>query len=160
MPLKTDTQIEDEAVSFFLDENLDPQEQQTLMDVVENDPALSVILDKIVLRAIEKSDDGEVVGPGTGTSDEVLARLSDGEFVFTAKAVEAIGVENLEQMMKEAEDGTSLLKSSAEQPILVSPQPNTDIEQILAGLQQKPVTSMRINRSEGGLIETIDLEHG
>ena len=30
---------------------------------------------------------GEVNGPGTGTSDSVPARLSDGEFVLTAKAV-------------------------------------------------------------------------
>lgn len=34
---------------------------------------------------------GEVVGPGTGTSDSVPARLSDGEFVLTAKAVRNAG---------------------------------------------------------------------
>lgn len=36
-------------------------------------------------------DGGEVVGPGTGTSDSVPARLSDGEFVLTAKAVVGAG---------------------------------------------------------------------
>lgn len=36
-------------------------------------------------------DGGEVVGPGTGTSDSVPARLSDGEFVLTAKAVRNAG---------------------------------------------------------------------
>jgi hypothetical protein len=34
---------------------------------------------------------GEVNGPGTGTSDSVPARLSDGEFVVTAKAVRGAG---------------------------------------------------------------------
>jgi len=34
---------------------------------------------------------GEVEGPGTGTSDSVPARLSDGEFVLTAKAVRGAG---------------------------------------------------------------------
>lgn len=48
-------------------------------------------------------DGGEVEGPGTGTSDSVKARLSDGEFVFTAKAVEQIGADNLMAIMKEAE---------------------------------------------------------
>ena len=34
---------------------------------------------------------GEVNGPGTGTSDSVPARLSDGEFVLTAKAMKGAG---------------------------------------------------------------------
>jgi hypothetical protein len=34
---------------------------------------------------------GPISGPGTGTSDSVPAMLSDGEFVFTAKAVRAMG---------------------------------------------------------------------
>ena len=37
------------------------------------------------------ADGGEVEGPGTGTSDSVPARLSDGEFVLTAKAVRGAG---------------------------------------------------------------------
>ena len=44
-----------------------------------------------------------VEGPGSGVSDSIPARLSDGEFVFTAKAVEEIGSDNLMSMMKEAE---------------------------------------------------------
>jgi len=35
--------------------------------------------------------DGPINGPGTGTSDDVPAMLSDGEFVFTAKAVRNMG---------------------------------------------------------------------
>lgn len=34
---------------------------------------------------------GEIVGPGTGTSDSIPARLSDGEFVMTARAVRNAG---------------------------------------------------------------------
>jgi hypothetical protein len=34
---------------------------------------------------------GPINGPGTGTSDDIPAMLSDGEFVFTAKAVRAMG---------------------------------------------------------------------
>lgn len=60
-------------------------------------------------------DGGEVEGPGTGTSDSVKARLSDGEFVFTAKAVQLIGADNLMKVMKEAErqydERTSLSKA-------------------------------------------------
>jgi len=51
------------------------------------------------LRKSQKEEDnvgifaggGEVNGPGTGTSDSVPARLSDGEFVLTAKAVRGAG---------------------------------------------------------------------
>ena len=34
---------------------------------------------------------GAISGPGTGTSDDIPAMLSDGEFVFTAKAVRGAG---------------------------------------------------------------------
>ena len=34
---------------------------------------------------------GEIAGPGTGTSDDIPAMLSDGEFVMTAKAVRGAG---------------------------------------------------------------------
>ena len=34
---------------------------------------------------------GPINGPGTGTSDDIPAMLSDGEFVFTAKAVRNAG---------------------------------------------------------------------
>ena len=38
-----------------------------------------------------KADGGAVVGPGTGTSDSILARLSNGEWVLTAGQVKALG---------------------------------------------------------------------
>ncbi len=53
---------------------------------------------------------GEVDGPGTGTSDSVPARLSDGEFVLTAQAVRGagggdrdVGAARLYDMMAELE---------------------------------------------------------
>lgn len=42
-------------------------------------------------RAQYLNTGGEIVGPGTGTSDSVPALLSDGEFVMTAKAVRNAG---------------------------------------------------------------------
>ena len=45
--------------------------------------------DKVGIAAMMHG--GEVNGPGTGTSDSVPARLSDGEFVMTAAAVRGAG---------------------------------------------------------------------
>ena len=39
---------------------------------------------------------GEIIGPGTGRSDSIPARLSDGEFVMTAQAVRNAGNGNRE----------------------------------------------------------------
>jgi len=44
--------------------------------------------------------DGRIDGPGTETSDDIPAMLSDGEFVFTAKAVRGAGNGNRENGMK------------------------------------------------------------
>jgi SLT domain-containing protein/phage-related protein len=41
---------------------------------------------------------GYVSGPGTGTSDSIPARLSNGEYVLNADAVSKIGVNNLHEM--------------------------------------------------------------
>lgn len=41
---------------------------------------------------------GYISGPGSGTSDSILARLSNGEFVMTADAVKRIGAGNLAAM--------------------------------------------------------------
>ena len=53
---------------------------------------------------------GAIAGPGTGRSDDVPAMLSDGEFVFTAKAVRGAGngsrkdgMSNMYQLMKNFE---------------------------------------------------------
>jgi len=62
---------------------------------------------------------GEIAGPGTGTSDDIPAMLSDGEFVMTAKAVRNAGggsrkegAKNMYKMMKSLENGGSLSQQS------------------------------------------------
>ena len=80
---------------------LSEEEEKVVDDAVEMFPELEAIIPKIV--ATEFTEDGEVEGPGTGTSDSIPALLSDGEFVFTAKAVKQIGVDKLRKMMKDAE---------------------------------------------------------
>ena len=81
---------------------LSEEEEKVLDDAIEMHPELEAILPKIV--ATEFTEDGEVEGPGTGTSDSIPALLSDGEFVFTAKAVKHLGVDKLRKMMKQAEE--------------------------------------------------------
>lgn len=44
------------------------------------------------------ADGGMVVGPGSFTSDSVLARLSHGEFVLNARAAQSVGYRNLERI--------------------------------------------------------------
>ncbi|KJS40355.1 MAG: hypothetical protein VR70_05795 [Rhodospirillaceae bacterium BRH_c57] len=41
---------------------------------------------------------GQITGPGTGTSDSILARLSNGEFVVKARAVREYGVNFLQRL--------------------------------------------------------------
>jgi hypothetical protein len=56
---------------------------------------------------------GPINGPGTGTSDDIPAMLSDGEFVFTARAVRNAGggsrrkgAARMYKLMKKLEGGT------------------------------------------------------
>ena len=81
---------------------LDEQEKVLLNEAVEMHPELETIIPKIV--ATEFTGEGEVDGPGTGTSDSIPAMLSDGEFVFTAKATKQLGVDKLRKQMKAAEE--------------------------------------------------------
>ena len=64
---------------------------------------LDDIFEKVVETASEFSGEGEVKGPGTGVSDSIPARLSDGEFVMTKKATDQIGADNLQKIMDDAE---------------------------------------------------------
>lgn len=98
-----DEQMEQNFVDFVMSEALSPEEKSMLEEQLEANPELSIMFDKVVETASEFTGAGPVEGPGTGTSDDIPARLSDGEFVFTAKAVEQIGADNLMQMMKDAE---------------------------------------------------------
>lgn len=99
----SDEQMEDEYLDFIIDQSLSPEEETTLMTKLEADPELSVMFDKVMDTAMEFAGSGPVDGPGSGVSDSIPARLSDGEFVFTAKATEQIGADRLQSMMEDAE---------------------------------------------------------
>ena len=115
MPEKTEEQIEieesqvpdemmeDNYIDFLIDEALDEEEETMLMQELEANPQLSMLFDKVMEVAMEFSGSGPVEGPGSEVSDSIPARLSDGEFVFTAKAVEVLGADNLMSLMKQAE---------------------------------------------------------
>jgi len=100
-----DAQMEMEYIDYVVDTALDESEQNYLMGALEGDPKLSNIFDKVVETASEFTGDGPVEGPGTGLSDSIPARLSDGEFVMTKEATDEIGADNLERLMRDAENG-------------------------------------------------------
>jgi len=101
--MSTDEDMEDGYLDFILDEALEDEEETYLMEQLESNDKLSLIFDKVIDVATEFSGAGPVKGPGSGVSDSIPARLSDGEFVFTAKATEELGADNLEAIMREAE---------------------------------------------------------
>jgi hypothetical protein len=122
MPMDDEEDITDEdleSMDAIIDTSaLSDEEEQLLDEAVEMHPELEAIIPKLV--ATEFTDDGEVEGPGTGTSDSIPALLSDGEFVFTAKAVKNIGVDKLRKMMKQAEaDYDAGIQSQAEEQEIV-----------------------------------------
>ena len=88
---------------FIMEEALTEEEEDMLMSKLEQDEELAMLFDKVIDVAQEFAGSGPVEGPGSGVSDSIPARLSDGEFVFTAKAVEEIGADELMRMMKDAE---------------------------------------------------------
>ena len=103
MPMESDEDMEDGYTRFIMEEALTEDEEDMLMSKLEQDEELAMIFDKVIDVAQEFAGAGPVEGPGSGVSDSIPARLSDGEFVFTAKAVEEIGADNLMAMMKDAE---------------------------------------------------------
>ena len=122
MPMDDEEDISDEdleGMDAIIDTSaLSEEEEQLLDEAVDMHPELEAIIPKLV--ATEFTEDGEVEGPGTGTSDSIPALLSDGEFVFTAKAVKNIGVDKLRKMMKQAEaDYDAGIESQAEEQEIV-----------------------------------------
>ena len=101
--MASDEDMEEDYLDFILDEALTEEEEEMLQDRLEQDEQLALLFDKVIDVAQEFAGAGLVEGPGNGVSDSIPARLSDGEFVFTAKATEEIGADNLMSMMKEAE---------------------------------------------------------
>ena len=98
-----DEDMEEDYVDFVVNQALSDDEKEFLNTELESNNALSMIFDKVIEVAAEFSGEGPVDGPGTEISDSIPARLSDGEFVFTAEAVKVIGVEKLEELMNAAE---------------------------------------------------------
>ena len=101
--MESDDDMEDGYTKFIMEEALTEEEEDMLMSKLEQDEELAMLFDKVIDVAQEFAGAGPVEGPGSGVSDSIPARLSDGEFVFTAKAVEEIGADNLMAMMKDAE---------------------------------------------------------
>ena len=102
-PMTSDEQMENNYLDFVVEESLSESEEKYLLQKLEEDDRLSEIFDKVMDVATEFAGAGPVEGPGSGVSDSIPARLSDGEFVFTAKATQQIGPEVLQRMMEEAE---------------------------------------------------------
>jgi hypothetical protein len=98
-----DEVMEDNYEEFVLGEAISPEDNTYLMTALNSDPKLQEIFSKIMDTAFEFSGAGKVEGPGTGVSDSIPARLSDGEFVITKKATDQIGADNLQTMMDNAE---------------------------------------------------------
>jgi len=98
-----DEEMEEDYVDYVMQETLSNEDRNYLIDALEKDDRLSMIFDQVVESATEFSGSGPIEGPGNEKSDSIPARLSDGEFVITAKATEEIGADNLMSMMKDAE---------------------------------------------------------
>jgi len=135
-PMESDEVMEDNYLEFVLDEALTPEEQSFLTQELEQNMQLAMIFDKVVDVAQEFAGSGPVEGPGSGVSDSIPARLSDGEFVFTAKAVEEIGADNLMAMMKDAE-----MKADGRQDLAEGGQPEEDTVEMEV---EKPATKQDI----------------
>jgi hypothetical protein len=116
--MEPDGEMEDNYTRFIMEEALSEEEEDMLTSKLEQDEELSMLFDKIIDVAQEFAGSGPVEGPGSGVSDSIPARLSDGEFVFTAKAVEEIGEDALMSMMKEAEAAADERQGLAEGGIL------------------------------------------
>ena len=131
-----DDEMEDEYLDFILDEALDSEEEDYLMSQLQGNERLSEIFDKVIDIAQEFAGSGPVEGPGSGVSDSIPARLSDGEFVFTAKAVDQIGADKLMAMMKDAE-----MEADDRQDLAEGGQPEEDTVEMEV---EKPATKQDI----------------
>ena len=137
--MKSDDDMEEGYTRFIMEEALSEEEEDMLMSKLEQDEELSMLFDKIIDVAQEFAGSGPVEGPGSGVSDSIPARLSDGEFVFTAKAVEEIGEDSLMSMMKDAEAAADERQGLAEGGML---EEETKVQPLLSqsGIVQDDLT--------------------
>jgi hypothetical protein len=105
LPMAIYSMLQDQGMSGEEIEGLSDEQKQAIMDIynrgvpTEEQRARSQQIAEFYadraginrggITAVKEG--GEIVGPGTGTSDSVPALLSDGEFVMTAKAVRNAG---------------------------------------------------------------------
>ena len=148
---KPDAEMEDDYIEFVVSESLDEEEQTYLMNALEADPQLSMIFDKVVETASEFSGAGEVEGPGTGLTDSIPARLSDGEFVMTKKATDQIGADNLQRMMDDAErafDG-GMMREKRQIGGAIKAQDDDEMELMAGGVgdEIKKLMSLKANKA-------------
>ena len=98
-----DEDMEDNYMDFIIKEALTEEEEDMLLNKLQEDNELMMLFDKVIDVAQEFAGSDPVEGPGSGVSDSIPARLSDGEFVMTAKSVDTLGSDNLQEMMERAE---------------------------------------------------------
>jgi len=76
---------------------LGPEKSAELIEAMANYP----VVEDIAEMATQTSD-GLVEGTGGPTGDQVPARVSEGEYIFSAEAVQIIGIDQLEALHEEA----------------------------------------------------------
>ena len=153
--MEPDGEMEDNYTRFIMEEALSEEEEDMLTSKLEQDEELSMLFDKIIDVAQEFAGSGPVEGPGSGVSDSIPARLSDGEFVFTAKAVEEIGEDALMSMMKEAEAAADKRQGFAEGELV-------EEETVTMPVERQPVEqNIRVTKEtvgpRAGMLEQDDL---
>lgn len=67
--------------------------------------------------SIARSISGSVRGPGSGTSDSILARLSNGEHVITERASSIVGRDNLDAINRNPEGMAAMMNGAFLPPI-------------------------------------------
>ena len=145
--MESDSEMEEGYLDFIIGEALSPEEEEMLMSKMEQDEELSMLFDKVIDVAQEFAGNGPVEGPGTGVSDSIPARLSDGEFVFTAKAVEEIGEDTLMSMMNEAEAAVDERQGLAEGGMLEDNNMNVKADALLGMDMSSNPTQEAINEN-------------
>jgi len=153
--MESDDDMEDNYTRFIMEEALSEEEEDMLTSKLEQDEELSMLFDKIIDVAQEFAGSGPVEGPGSGVSDSIPARLSDGEFVFTAKAVEEIGEDTLMSMMKEAEAAADKRQGFAEGELV-------EEETVTMPVERQPIEqNIRVTKEtvgpQAGMLEQDDL---
>lgn len=97
------------------------------------------------------AEGGSVKGPGTGTSDSILARLSNGEFVVKAASVRALGTDTLRYInqhgrlpmfnaggLVESAGGFGGGPTTVDNQISVAPSVTVTTGQLIDGFQKDP----------------------